>query len=61
MVTIHQLEVHLEVDGAEQESAFVRLFEKYIRRWHRLVQEEEAQRTRSDQERRLHGAHGDEL
>jgi hypothetical protein len=61
MVTIHNLEVHLEVDGADEEAGFVRLFDKHIRRWYRLTQEEEARRKLSDRERRLHGADGGEL
>jgi hypothetical protein len=61
MVTIHNLEVHLEVDGSDEEAGFVRLFDKYIRRWHRLAQAEQRQRELADKERRLHGASGDPL
>lgn len=43
MVTIHNLEVRFEVEGGEEEAAFVRFFEKYIKQW---VSKQEAARNR---------------
>ena len=33
MVTIHNLEVRMDVEGGGDEAAFVKLFNKYIRLW----------------------------
>ena len=33
MVTIHNLEVRMDVQGGSDEAAFVRLFNKYIKLW----------------------------
>jgi hypothetical protein len=53
MVTIQHLEVLLEVDGSEEEVAFGRLFDKYIRRWDRAQEEERARARLIDRERRI--------
>jgi hypothetical protein len=58
MVTIQHLEVLLEVDGTE-EAAFVKLFDKYIRRWNRAMEEERARVALLDRERRIHPSDGD--
>ena len=39
MVTIHNLEVRLEVEGEGDEATFSRYFDKYIRKWSRLMEE----------------------
>jgi len=39
MVTIHNLEVKLEVEGEGDEAVFVKMFEKYIKLWSRRVEE----------------------
>ncbi len=33
MLTIHNLEVRMDVQGGSDEAAFVRLFNKYIKLW----------------------------
>jgi hypothetical protein len=53
MATIHHLEVHLEVEGDDEEAAFVRLFEKHINRWCRLRDEQEERRRYIEDARRL--------
>jgi len=58
MVTIQHLEVLLEVDGGEEEAAFARLFDKYIRRWNRAMEDERARVRLADRERRIEGAGG---
>ena len=42
MVTIQHLEVRFDVDGDDEEAVFARLFDKYIRRWNRAMEEERA-------------------
>lgn len=59
MVEIQHLEVVLEVDGTE-EAAFAALFDKYIRRWNRAMEQERARHARSEQERRIFPAQGGE-
>jgi hypothetical protein len=39
MVTIHNLEVRLDVEGEGDEAVFARLFDKYIRKWQRVADE----------------------
>ena len=53
MVTIRNLQVHLEVDGSDEEAAFVRLFEKHINRWCRVRDEQEQRRRYIECTRRL--------
>jgi hypothetical protein len=54
-VTIHHLEVHLEVEGNDEEAAFTRLFNQHIRRWNRANQERVDRERLATQERRLSG------
>jgi hypothetical protein len=58
MVNIQHLEVVLEVDGNEEEAAFAKLFDKYVRRWNRATEEERARRRLMDRERSIHDDHG---
>jgi hypothetical protein len=60
MVTIHHLEVHLDVEGDGEEAAFRRLFEKHMRQYRRLEMEAEERRRRGERERRLDGGSLDE-
>ncbi len=53
MVTIHNLEVRLEVEGEGDEAVFSKLFDKYIRKWHRLAEEAKARQRRADEYRSL--------
>ena len=53
MVTIHNLEVHLEVQGDGDEAVFSRFFDKYMRRWSRLMQEAEARERQANESRSL--------
>ena len=53
MITIQHLEVHFDVEGAEEDVAFARLFKKYISRWSRAEAEQRANQQRAEQERAL--------
>jgi len=53
MVTIQNLEVRFDVEGDSDETAFVRLFEKYIRQWSRKQQEARARERWASTERSL--------
>lgn len=59
MITIHNLEVRLDVEGEGDEAAFVKLFDKYIKRWNRLMDEAKARKKMADEHRSLgdRGAH----
>jgi hypothetical protein len=58
MVTIQHLEVILDVEGSEEEAAFARMFDKYVRRWHRAMEEERARAGLVEGERRIHPVEG---
>ena len=60
MVTIHNLEVRLEVEGEGDEAVFTRYFDKYIRRWSRKMEEAKARECRSREERSLGDRPGQE-
>jgi len=53
MFTIHNLEVRLDVEGEGDEAVFVRLFDKYIRKWHRSAEEAKARQRLADEHRSL--------
>jgi hypothetical protein len=53
MVTIQNLEVHLDVEGDSDEAVFSRLFDKYIRKWHRLAEEAKARQRLVNEHRSL--------
>lgn len=53
MVTIHHLEVRLEVEGEGDEAVFARLFDRYIRKWHRLAEEARMRQRCADDYRSL--------
>ena len=53
MVTIHNLEVRLEVEGDGDEVVFARLFQKYIRLWSRRRGAIEAAGARAEDDRAL--------
>jgi hypothetical protein len=44
MITIHNLEVRFEIEGSDEEAAFARLFQRYMRMW---AQAERVQRERA--------------
>ena len=52
-VTIHHLEVRLDVEGEGDEMVFVRLFDKYIRLWHRRMEEAKVRQRQGDAHRSL--------
>ena len=60
MVTIHNLEVRLEVEGEGDEAVFTRYFDKYIRKWSRKMEEAKARERRSREERSLGDRPGQE-
>jgi hypothetical protein len=51
MVTIHNLEVRLDVEGEGDEAVFVKLFEKYIKLWSRRVEEAKSKQKIADEHR----------
>jgi hypothetical protein len=51
MVTIHNLEVRLDVEGEGDEAVFVKLFEKYIKLWSRRVEEAKRKQKIADEHR----------
>jgi hypothetical protein len=53
MVTIHHLEVRLEVEGEGDEAVFTRYFNKYIQKWSRLRDEAKARQRQADEHRSL--------
>ena len=52
-VTIHNLEVRLEVEGEGDEAVFARMFEKYMRRWYRALEEAKRRQRIADDSRSL--------
>ena len=53
MVTIHNLDVHLDVQGEGDEAVFVRLFQKYMRRWCEQENRQKQQAKRAAADRSL--------
>jgi hypothetical protein len=53
MVTIHSLEVSLEVEGEGDEAAFARLFEKHMARWSRAEAQAKSRERRLESDRTL--------
>ena len=53
MFTIHNLEVRLDVEGQGDEAVFVKLFDKYIRKWNRAAEEAKARQRLADEHRSL--------
>lgn len=53
MVRVHNLEIRLDIEGNDDEAAFVRLFDKYIRKWQRAHADERARQQFLTRERRL--------
>jgi hypothetical protein len=52
-MTIHNLEVRLEVEGEGDEAVFGRLFQKYMRLWSREEAEQRTRRRLAERERSL--------
>jgi hypothetical protein len=40
MITIHNLEVRFEIDGEGDEAVFARLFERHMRRWQSIAEQQ---------------------
>jgi hypothetical protein len=53
MVTIHNLEVRLEVEGEGDEAVFTKYFDKYIRKWSRMTAEAKARQRQANENRSL--------
>lgn len=53
MLTIHNLEVRLEVEGEGDEAVFTRYFDKYIRKWARLTEDAKASAREACEQRSL--------
>jgi len=53
MVTIHNLEVRFDVEDGDDDAAFARLFEKYVRQWNRKQEEVKERELRAARERSL--------
>ncbi|MFI5178241.1 MAG: putative phage tail protein [Vicinamibacterales bacterium] len=59
-VEIKTLDIRLEVEGGDDEAAFVRLFEKYIGQWSRRAAEESKRRRTAASERSLGDGAGED-
>jgi hypothetical protein len=57
MVTIHNLEVRLEVEGEGDEAVFTRYFDKYIRKWSRMTDEAQERQRHANEHRSLGDQH----
>lgn len=56
MITIENMEIHLEVEeGDSEEARFAQLFEKFIRRWSERETARHAELDREERDRRLGG------
>ena len=53
MVTIQNVDVRFEVEGDGDEAVFARLFEKNMKTWRRLEQEQQQRQKQADRERAL--------
>jgi hypothetical protein len=53
MVTIHNLEVRLELEGEGDEAVFSRFFQKYIKLWSRLEAEAKARQRLANENRSI--------
>ena len=53
MFTIHNLEVRLDVEGEGDEAVFLKLFDKYMRKWNRAAEEAKARQRLADENRSL--------
>jgi hypothetical protein len=53
MLTIHNLEVRFDVEEDGDEAVFSRLFDKYIRKWERLAEEEKNRQRQVNESRSL--------
>ena len=53
MVTIHNLEVRLDVEGQGDEAVFISYFDKYINIWHRRAEELKARMRQAEVHRSL--------
>ncbi|MEX3788819.1 putative phage tail protein [Paraburkholderia sp. BR14374] len=53
MITIHNLEVRLDVEGDSDEAVFARLFDKYMRQWSRLAEEAKTRQRLAEAHRSL--------
>lgn len=53
MHTIQHLEVRLDVEGEGDEAVFAKLFDKYIRMWHRIAEEAKARQRQAEVHRSL--------
>jgi len=53
MLTIHNLEVRFEVEGEGDEAVFARLFERYMRRWQTLKDQQAQHEHKLQRERTI--------
>ena len=53
MLTIHDLQVHFDVDGDGDAATFSRMFAEHISRWSRDRETNQARRREMDRERSL--------
>jgi hypothetical protein len=53
MVTIHKLDIRLEVEGQGDEAVFYKLFDKCIRKWNRAAEDAKARQCMADEHRSL--------
>ncbi len=53
MITIHNLEVRFEVEGEGDEAVFARLFERHMRRWQALAEQQARHERKLERERAI--------
>lgn len=53
MLTIHNLEVRFEVEGEGDEAVFARLFERHMRRWQTLTEQQARHEQKLQRERAI--------
>ncbi len=59
MVRIQHVDVRFDVEGEGDEAVFARLFEKHMKVWRRLEDEQQQRRRMAEEERTLGDAHGE--
>lgn len=53
MITIQNLEVRFEVEGEGDEAVFARLFERHIKRWQNVAEQQAQHERRLQRERTI--------
>lgn len=57
MITIQNLEIHIDVEGDDDKRTFARMFNECIKQWATEVEQRKKQEKQSDQNRAIVGEH----